>query len=344
MPETYTYQDEISNEAEKTADFESGRVDYSVIGELSEKRPIILVPGFTIGKLVQRDFANVLHNESDRQVIFADQPSFSRKSSVTQPVIDRHAEALLAIIEAEGLTDRPLDFITHSMGSLIFTRAAEMAEEKNLACFDEDFGTESGSRVIFIAPAGSNPDENIIKLGTRFSKFMLDGRPLGKELDPTGDWMKAGLKNFKKSPLKTAQEIFQLKKSGTIYKRLGRLGIKPALIGYPSDSLMPFNGSANTVMSEEAGIEGYSMPIDYTSLNLDGITDKPSLKKFKEVTQLEKQKAAKVWARHQAGAGHNDLLFNPYRTAAAVLSLLEPKAFKNGGKSPVAATKNRLVL
>lgn len=318
MTEKLAPQVEQGTELEKTAEYEGGKVDYSVIGETTDHNPVVLVPGFTIGRLVQRDFANTLHEEGDRQVIFSEQPNFSWKPSM-KPVVDRHAEALLAIIETEGLNEKPVDFIAHSFGAIIFTRAAELAKERGVASFNGEFG----SRAVFIAPAGTNKREGIIRLGPRFIKFMKNGAPLGKELDPDGEWMKAGMKNARSRPLKTLKEVGVLRKKEAIYNRLGAMGIKPSLLGYESDDLMPFRSAKSVVMNEDKPHSGYSVPIDIGDTPLKGAKPGINLKEYQEITGLDKQKATKQWARYVIGAGHNDLLFNPHRTVNAVLPILD---------------------
>lgn len=309
---------EQGTELEKTAEYEGGKVDYSVVGEITDHNPVVLVPGFTVGRLVQRDFANTLHEEGDRQVIFSEQPNFSWKPSM-KPVVDRHAEALLAIIEKEGLGNQPVDFVTHSFGSIIFTRAAELAKERSLNCFD----SVSGSRAVFIAAAGTNEKEDIVKLSHRFAKFMVNGMPYGKELDPTGDWMKAGTKNFIKRPLKTAKEVNILRKKENIYTKLGQMSIKPSFIGFNGDDLMPFSSSESVIMNEELDLGGYSVPINLESRPLAEATKDLDFKEFMSLTGLDKKESVKEWARHHVGAGHNDLLFNPHRTVNAILPILD---------------------
>lgn len=319
MIEKINIQLEQNTEAQKTAEFGGGEVDYSVVGEATtEKNPVIIVPGFTVGRLVQRNFASVLHEQGQRQVIFSEQPDFSYMPSM-KPVIDRHAEALLAIVKAEELEMRAVDFVTHSFGSMIFVRAAELAKARGLKSFE----AEKGSHAIFVSPAGSSSEENIVRLGGRFATFMINGTPLGKELDPTGEWMKAGTKNFVKRPIKTVREIAVLRKKEAIYKKLGVMGIKPVLIGYHSDDLMPFSISESVFMDEDFAGGGYSVPVDTASKPLASNISELSLKKYTEVSGLDKKEAAKTWARHHLGAGHNDLLFNPERTVRAILPVLD---------------------
>lgn len=307
-------------EQQKIAEYIGGKIEYSVVGKSSEHNPVILIPGFTVGRLVQRDFAITLSEQGEREVIFSEQPTFTRKPS-RKPAIDRHAEALLAIIEAQRLENRPVDFIAHSFGSIVFSQAAELAKERGLTSFDSD----KDSHAVFIAAAGTNDKENIVALGSRFAKFMWNGMPLGKKLDPDGEWMKAGTKNFIKRPVKTGKEINVLRQKEKIYTKLGEMGIKPAFLGYPSDDLMPFASSESIIMNDGLDLLGYSVPIDYESRPLTGSAKDVDLKKFIKMTGLTKDEAVKEWVRHPAGAGHNDFLFNPKRTVGAILYLLDKK-------------------
>lgn len=310
MPETaHNHKETNSRERLKTVDYDGGTVDYSVVGTDGEHNPVVIVPGFTIGRLVQRNFASTLSREGSRQVIFSEQPDFTDKALP----LDNHAEALLAILQNEGLSYRPVDFVTHSMGSLIFARAAELAKERGLSAFDKD----GGSRAVFIAPAGSNAKENLIYLGGRFANFMAKARPYDKELDPTGDWMKEGASNFLRHKSKTAKEVLALSKKEKIYQRLGSLGIKPFIIGYSNDSLFPHSTFESTVNKHGETIEGYAVPVDTLGVGAKDFAE------FMAKTGLQGKDAKRAWAHHYRNAGHNDLLFHPERTVNAILPILD---------------------
>lgn len=329
MSEAINKPEQIQAERQEIAEYNGGKVDYSVVGEMTEHNPVVLVPGFTISRLVQRDFANTLSEQGKREVIFLDQPELQRKPKQKLSAVDHQAEALLAVIEKEGLSNRPLDFVAHSFGSIVLTRAAEIAHERNLAVFD---GAE-GSKVVFIAPAGSNKWENIAYLGGRFGHFMVGGQPYGKELDPTGDWMKAGMDNFFKNPAKTAKEIIHLSKRERIYSGLGGLGIKPFIIGYPGDYLYPDRTIKKAVKKHGERISGYAMPIDTHGVGAKNLGD------FKEKTGLNGKDARRHWAHHYRNAGHNDLLFHPERTVNAILPILDGDMRWSDPKKPSGITK-----
>lgn len=303
----------FSNEQELTAHYPGGKVEYSVVGDKGEQNPVLMVPGFTIGKLVQRDFANSLHELGNREVIFSDQPVIDKDSKKNLSALDLQAEAILAILKQQGLEHQPVDFIAHSFGSLITARAAELAAERGITSFD----SKRGSHSVFIAPAGSNENENIFYLGGRFAKFMTKSIPYGRELDPTGGWMKAGTKNFTKNLRKTTKEILVLKEKEQIYKKLGRLGLKPHVLGFASDDLYPHKTIGSTAEKHGEALDGYSVPVDSSGVGA------ASFEEFKEKTNLTGKDARKAWAHHYRNAGHNDFLFHPKRTVKAILPILE---------------------
>ncbi len=259
-----------------------------------------------------RDFASELSSEGDREVIFSDQPKLDKRSKL--PIIDQHAEALLAVLQEENKTQRPVDIIAHSLGSLVAVRMAELAKQRGLNIFE----SESGSHTVFISPAGSNDNENLGFLAGRFAKFMVNGLKYGKELDPTGEMMKAGTKNFLETPVnKTAREVHALRKKQYVYKKLGDLGIKPFVFGYAADDMFP-HGVIQSVMSKyEDSLAGYAVPID------NGIIGAENFESFKQKTGLSGKEARRAWAHHYRNAGHNDLLFHPERTVKSVLEIID---------------------
>ena len=306
------------SEETKNTEYPGGTVEYSVLGASSDKSPVIIVPGFTESRFVLRDFAETLHEQSGREVIFPDQPVFGKKTKLS--ALDHHAEALLSIIGFERLSKHPVDFITHSFGSLVAARAAELAKERSITSFD----SEKGSHTVFIAPAGSNNKESLLYLGGRWLKFIQrEANPtplfssLTKELDPTGEMLKAGQKNANANMAKTIEEVLVLVQKERIYKNLGDLGLRPFVFAYAKDVLVPHK-VIKTVLEENADrLAGYAVPIDSGGVGADSFQD------FKAKTGLFGKEANKAWAHHYRNAGHNDLLFHPERTVKAVLQVLE---------------------
>jgi len=295
--------------------YPGGEVDYAVIGSPSEiHNPVFIVPGFTEGQTVLKKFAETLNEQGQREVIYPDQPVIKDK----KPILDHHAEALLAIIENEGYSDRPVDIIAQSFGVLVAVRAAELAKERGLKCFD----SKEGSNSVFISPAGSNDKENLLFLGGRWLKFVgREASPipalstLTKELDPDGSMAKAGQKNVMANLPKTLKEVIELSRKDKIYSDLGSVGLRPHVFGYASDVLFPHK-VVKTVLEENGNsLNGYSVPVD------SGGVGAGNFKEFKSHTGLDGKEAKRAWAHHYRNAGHNDFLFHPDRTVKAILQV-----------------------
>ena len=223
MPEQLTTQ--LEKEKTAVARFRGGEVSYSIVGEQDdEHNPVVLVNGFARGRKALGRFADELSSEGHRQVIEADQP---RTKSLRNP-IDNQAEALLAILEDSGLADRPVDFVAHSFGSLILTRAAEIAKERGLDMTPFEFS--KGSRSILVAPSGSVAGETTLKLGKRFKEHLESAKAGGRRgLYPEVDAEAVG--NLKSQPLKYVRESVALGRVKIPYSSLGELGLKPMVLG-----------------------------------------------------------------------------------------------------------------
>lgn len=312
-----------SQSVHKETDYPGGHIEYAVAGLSNEKHnPVFVVPGFTEGQAVLKDFAETLSEQGERQVIYPDQPELKDK----KPVLDHHAEALLAIIDNEGYGDRPVDIIAQSFGALVAVRAAELAKERGLKCLDAGQGSNS----VFIAPAGSNDKENLLYLGGRWLKFVnREAHPipalstLTKELDPSGEFAKAGQKNVMADLPKTVKEVLELSRKESIYSKLGELGLKPHIFGYASDVMYPHKVVKTVLDANGDSLNGYSVPVDSGGIGAG------SFGEFKEKTGLSGKEAKKAWAHHYRNAGHNDFLFHPERTVKAILQIWDGKETKN---------------
>ncbi len=307
-------------EQEKSIEYAGGSIDYSVIGDTDNPNPILIIPGFTEGRFVMRNFASELSQVGHRKVIFPDQPVPDKNRKSKMSIIDQHASALLEIIKSEGLSDRPLDIIAHSFGSLVAVRLAEMAKDQGLTCFE----SEQGSHSLFISPAGSNDKENLVRLGGRWLKFVKrEANPtpvfshLTRTLDPTGEMLKAGQKNAKANLAKTLEEIIALSKKEKIYGDLGRLGLKPHIFGYANDTLYPHKVIKAVMEANGKVLHGYSVPID------NGGVGASNFEEFRQKSGLSGKQAKAAWAHHYRNAGHNDWLFHPERTVKAVLQIFD---------------------
>jgi pimeloyl-ACP methyl ester carboxylesterase len=301
-----------STESSRAAIYDGGHVEYSVIGTSDgSHNAVIIIPGFTGGRLALRDFARTLSEEGDREVILPDQPVIA---SSKLPVLDAHAEALLSVIESEGLIDEPVDFIAHSFGSIIAARAAELAKQRGIKSLDSNLG----SHMVFIAPAGSNDKESLARLGGRWAKFIVQDTFYRGELDPDGTMSKAGVKNFFSSPSKTVKEIAVLsKKEGKedAYASFGKVGLRPYILSYARDDLYPYKVTRSVLERNAGTLLGSSVPIDSGGI---GAGD---FKEFKSKSGLGRKKAFKAWAHHYRNANHADLQYHPERTVKAILQI-----------------------
>jgi hypothetical protein len=297
----------------KTAEYNGGSVDYSVIEGSAEHNPILIVPGFTGGRTALQSFANELNDGSGRQVIFPDQPVLDKQQKNGLPIIDHHALALLSIIKNEKLEDSSVDFITHSLGAMIAVRAAELAKVQGIKSFE----SREGSHAIFVAPAGSNDKENIIFLGGRWVKFITKDTFYREQLDPTGEMKKAGQKNFSNNLGKTAKEVLELRKKSTIYSYIGDTGLKPFVLGYANDSMFPDKVIRRVLENSGTNLAGYSVPID------NGGVGAGNFEEFKAKTGLRSKEARQKWAHHYRNANHADLQYHPERTVKAILQVID---------------------
>jgi len=296
----------------RSAEYSGGSVGYSILEGSVEHNPILIIPGFTGGRTALSEFANALNKESGREVIYSDQPVFGKQPKVKLSAINHQAEAILAIIKTEGMEDIPFDVITHSFGSMIAVKAAELAKEQGIMAFD----TSEGSHTIFIAPGGTNDRENLAFLGGRWVKFLAKDTFYRGQLDPTGEMSKAGVKNFWSDPSKTAKEILALRKKDEIYAHLGDLGLKPFILGFANDSIYPHKVIENVLQDNAESLSGYAVPVD------SGVIGAANFKSFVKKSGLSVKEAKEAWAHHYRNANHADLQYHPERTVKAILQII----------------------
>ena len=112
--------------------------------------------------MILQRFATALQKDGNHQVIFYDQPKYTRGEKLS--ALDHQAEAALSVLEAEGLANTPIYLAAHSMGFLTMVRMAELAKQRGITALD----SSKGSRSVAIAPAGTNTGENLGFLAGRF--------------------------------------------------------------------------------------------------------------------------------------------------------------------------------
>ena len=294
----------------KTAEYNGGKVGYSIFGDPnSELQKILVIPGFTEDSVTMQGFAEALTDGGQRQVIVTDQPSLKFKEGFTMPIIDHQAKANLAVISAEGLDDEPLAVVAHSMGAPIEVRMAKLAKERGIKALD----TNEGSVSLFLAPAGANPDERLLlsrdSLASRFIfKFMSRDAKENKKFDPEGIGKKRAAKNFVGNPLKTWKETWYLSKKESTYSKLGELGLKPAVVVFPDDVLQPQRLNQKTTEAYVSGEADYSLSGWSSAIG--------SLR-------TGTGEGENAWLDDYRHAGHNDHARHPEDVAKLVLSIFD---------------------
>jgi hypothetical protein len=305
------------------AEFASGKVEYSDIGaKASYRNTLMYIPGFAGSMTGVRGLAIELSNQGQDQVITIGQPK--AKPLRGTDILDLHAEAVLAVVEQEGMTDQPLDVVVHSFGMMILERAAQKARDKGYTCFD----TEAGAHSYAIAPAGLVEDETYKQLVGRWIGFMKDDSAFAKKYDADKEIANANAASVKKHLLKTFKEVRALKNTQIDQGKLGSIGLKPFIVILPGDKMFPYQGDRGEIGPViEAGLSlddeqhsifsGAASPITpKTPLAIDFET----FRKREKFDDDEKAKAA--WLNQEvdsnSNSGHGDVSYHPQRIAGAI--------------------------
>lgn len=257
-------------------------------------RPVLYVPGYTEGIVAKAPFAaelaekgfDVILPGQNRKKILRD--SLSKKNAT-------HSQAMnyLAVITAEGLDDQTVDVVTHSYGSLIFQAMQRVAHDRGQSTFQ-------GAKLVELAPAGTNADESLLRLGARFARHMISESRTQKDFpDPKNEMMKAGTKNMLANFPRTVRETLHLARTRLDYNELALSGLASiTVLGYAEDKLFPHRILASTI--EKAWED--NLTVSYaTPISLQSVDGKP---------------------RGGKDASHNDEQFNPLRVAGAVAQIL----------------------
>lgn len=223
------------------------------------QKPVFFVRGFSEGitskaphaaEMASLGFDYILPGVNRRRILKND----GRKLNATEA----EAEALLAIIEAENLQNRPLDFVAHSYGSLIFDAMHKEGTRRGWTCFDE-------AKVVFLAPAGSYEKENPVSLGYRFGKKLISAIRAEKKLDypdSTKERFQAATSNLLANVPRTIKEVWRLARDKVEYDRLLSSAIsRLAIFGYAEDALFTHKQYEATVRKHLDGGLIYATPI-----------------------------------------------------------------------------------
>lgn len=267
-------------------------ISYVVVNE-GGSRPVMYVPGFTEGLVAKAPFAAELANHG-HEVILPDQ---NRKKIMKDTLTGKcdatftQANNYIAVLQAEGIdNDGPVDFVTHSYGSLIFDAMHTIGRSRGMSAFE-------GSRVVMLAPAGFNDNETIPDLLRRFVAMTRAEDKAPKQYgDLGGEMLKAGVKNITANAVRAIREGLHLADRKLDSKKLLSQGVaKLAIVSYAEDPLYSDAIIESAARRSVDNGASWSVPV---ALDLHGPLG-------------------------TEGSSHNDEQFNPTRTGKVVSSLLK---------------------
>jgi pimeloyl-ACP methyl ester carboxylesterase len=313
----------------ETMQYKDGELEYLDINrEIADptKNKIVVIPGFTQGIEVLEGFGEALGDDGNREVYVLDQPNrFKKKFDKKfkgEIGLDQQVNALLEFLIEEDLTEEPIDFVANSFGTSVLAAAAIRANQLGF----KSFKTQEGANTFFISAAGANPEESMKSLGKRWLGWIKKNAANDKVLDPTREMFKAGQKNFLGDVPKTLNEAIALSKYKINFEELEKAGVKPVVIGYADDALMPFQEVAQNIEHIEGAVSlidhEENAPILPNSRPYPGAKDR---KEFEELAYLETKSAKQEWPHHYRAAEHNDMQFHPDRAARFIIDVLSRK-------------------
>lgn len=295
-------------------EYDNGISQYSVMGEFKDGiNPVVLVPGFMAGRVALQNFAEYLAMEGGRLVIVPEQPSWFKGNGVPKDPLIHQADALLSVIYDMDFSKKPLDFVSHSFGALTLATAAKTAKDNGWTCFDSE-----KSQSVMISPAGSFDGETLGHLIKRWTRLMRKHAPETHGTRTSREILWAGPKNAFKQPNKTIKEIDAISKVKLPYEHLGQIGLKPMVLTYSHDTMIPEELITPTVTANLEHLSGYATVIGQ---RLD--VPAADFKEYRAKSGWRKKAAKTKWRRHYLNANHPDLLYVPERTGKAVLQILD---------------------
>jgi hypothetical protein len=295
-------------------------IPYVVVNEHEGSTPMLYVPGFGESIVNKVSFAAELASQGVEVIL----PGQNRKGRGFGRMDAVEAQALnyLAVIEAEGLTDQVVNVATHSFGSLVFDKMAQIAEERGWTCFKE-------STAFMMAPAGLNDNESYAGVAKRWAAAMKTEGSLEHDFpDVKGETAKASLKTLLSNPIRTAREVRQLVKGRVNFERLLGSESTPRLIGrlmiygYAEDELYPSRVEADAERDTSllgAKVTELLAAIDNGELGVPGEAVDGRLAYATPISLQEKPDGN---IRSGEGATHDDEQLNPSRVAGAVVQVL----------------------
>lgn len=273
----------------------------SQLSDIEKQGAVFFVPGFGENPISNAPFAITLAKQGFDVVL----PGHSQRVKGQKPTnmgstITARAVYYHDLLDKLGVGDEALDFVTHSLGSLILQDMAIEAQITKRAYLE-------GASVALVAPAGMSDKDNIFKLGWRTQQNMR--MEMGREVqgfsDLTGEVTDSRNNYIKQQKIRAVREVWELSRGRLspdplIAAGVGRVGI----FGHASDAIFPdrhledgvqrFAAAAEAGFLEEAS---YLCPISFTP-DRTGVL------------------------RTRTSATHNDEQANPERVAPGVIDFL----------------------
>lgn len=282
----------------QAASIQSGaEISYVRLGETNENRPpVMIINGFSAGIVANGAFAAALAHEGHDVILTGQYDGTVVPLHHRDGARRSHASAALAVLEQEQLSDKPVNFVTHSYGSLVFEALSKLAADRGHGCIQ-------GSRVAMLAPAGVKRDEASWSFLPRYVALLRAGNSIEKR--PESYWqfekemLGAGVSHVKAHPWRSLQEGREAMRRKIDFPEVFNRGIGAiALIPFAEDRLYGqdiLDRSISTLLSDRlSAFSAYSLEWDEAKGRFFGLT----------------------------GSDHSDQQFNPKRVATAVAQFL----------------------
>jgi len=242
----------------------SGEIDIVNPAELTELKPILYVPGFSMDLDVTSESRHMLADESGQSVIsYSPEPgSFNSKTEEGKKWSKaqlHNAAELISVIE-KTKTDGPVDVVAHSQGALATVIAADMLPEGTI------------DKLVLVAPAGFIEKETKKNFVSRFiGKMKLDSEMIKSGNSTIKKLKRNGYKYSFKHPIGALREGFSVTSdhvTAEVLSRLEEKGIKISVISSDNDVLFPFDLQKEAFESSLQDINiGVSTPVGYEEVD-----------------------------------------------------------------------------
>lgn len=253
------------------------------------KPTIFYVPGFTENPISNAPLGVTLANQGFNVILPGNYSGpVERNAAGRKDALHTRAKAYSAIVKATRVFDR-VQFVTHSMGSLVAQNMAAQATS-------EDHNVFEGASVVMLAPSGISDSDSVFQLSQRNTANLKQEKKREPQEfnDDTKESEKACLRTLTTNPLRSLREMRELVRRG---------GFDPRIFAEAGVASVALVGYANDPLYTDAHIVGA-----YHDLNA---VDVPTT----YVTPL-------VPGMDRMSATHNDEQANPSRVAPVVRHLL----------------------